>query len=237
MAKTRAVTLTIEGMKCAGCVASVERLLKQCEGVEAATVNLLLERATVFTQADGDKIIPCLLQRLQQGGYSAQVQGETDLPALGQPPIETPSHRDIWVSLALITVALVGHLGHHHPILSNDYFHGLLATLALAVPGRPLLVDGAKMLGRGTPNMNSLVGIGIVAAYLCSVVALFFPGTGWHCFFEEPVMLLGFILLGKALEARAKRRTTDSLRALLALQPPTARVVVGDQAFVIPLAR
>ncbi|MFN3362265.1 MAG: heavy metal translocating P-type ATPase, partial [Pseudanabaenaceae cyanobacterium] len=237
MTKTTVVTLTIGGMKCAGCVATVERLLKQCEGVEGVTVNFLLERATVFTNLDRQQVIPLLVERIQKAGYTVQVQEELAIPQVGQTPVDSPSNRDIWLSLVLITVALVGHLGHHHPLLSNDYLHGLLATLALALPGRPLLVDGAKMLGRGTPNMNSLVGMGIVAAYLCSVAALFFPGTGWHCFFEEPVMLLGFILLGKALEAKAKRRTTDSLRALLALQPPTARVIVGEQSFVIPLAQ
>jgi Cu2+-exporting ATPase len=73
--------------------------------------------------------------------------------------------------------------------------------------------------------MNTLVGLGTVTAYLASCVALIFPQLGWECFFDEPVMLLGFIFLGRVLESRAKGRATDSLEALLNLRPQFARLV------------
>ncbi len=232
-----AITFTIEGMKCAGCVTALERVLQRCEGVEGVAVNLLTAKATVFATTDREKLIPALLDRVKQAGFVAHVQEDNALPQVYQPPIESPSQRDIILSLALIGIALVGHIGHHIPLLSNDYFHGVLASLALAFPGRPLLIDGARALRHGLPNMNSLVGMGIGAAYLCSGAALFFPATGWHCFFEEPVMLLGFVLLGKALEGRARRKASQSIRSLLSLQPPQARVLVKDQAFLIPVAQ
>ena len=77
--------------------------------------------------------------------------------------------------------------------------------------------------------MNSLVGIGTVVAYLTSCLALIFPQWGWECFFDEPVMLLGFIFLGRVLEARAKNRASDSLTALLNLRPQSARLIAKTQ--------
>ncbi len=237
MTSTVATTFTIEGMKCAGCVAAIERVLKHCEGVEEVTVNLMTERATVFSNTDRAKLVPCVLDRIQKAGFVAHPQLENEIPQILQPQIQSPSYQDIVLSLVLIVIALIGHVGHHIPILSNDYFHGALATVSLAIPGRSLLIDGWKALKHGLPNMNSLVGMGITAAYLCSVIALFFPSTGWHCFFEEPVMLLGFVLLGKALESRARRRASQSIRSLLALQPPQARVIAKEQTYLIPLSQ
>jgi Cu2+-exporting ATPase len=75
------------------------------------------------------------------------------------------------------------------------------------------------------PNMNTLVGLGTVSTYLSSCVALLFPQLGWECFFDEPVMLLGFILLGRTLEARARGKASEAIEALMALQAPLARLI------------
>ncbi len=123
----------------------------------------------------------------------------------------------------------MGHLGHwggpHIPILSNIWLHWALATLALLFPGREIIIDGARGLWQRIPNMNTLVGLGTVSTYIASCAALFFPQLGWQCFFDEPVMLLGFILLGRILEQRARGRAASALRALLTLQPPFAYLV------------
>ena len=111
------------------------------------------------------------------------------------------------------------------PILSNIWFHWGLATLALLGPGRAIIVDGGRGLWYKSPNMNTLVGLGTLTAYSTSCVALLFPQLGWECFFDEPVMLLGFILLGRTLEQRARRRATAALSSLLALQPQVARLI------------
>lgn len=73
--------------------------------------------------------------------------------------------------------------------------------------------------------MNTLVSLGALSAYSTSLAALIFPGLGWECFFDEPVMLLSFILLGRTLEQSAKFKATSSLRSLIALQPTLARLV------------
>ena len=109
--------------------------------------------------------------------------------------------------------------------------HFGLATLALLVPGRSLILDGWRSLTQGMPNMNTLVGLGTVSAYFASCWALFMPTLGWECFFDEPVMLLGFILLGRTLEGKARNRASAALEKLVTLQPPVARLVSeGDNA-------
>ncbi|PSB06728.1 heavy metal translocating P-type ATPase, partial [Pleurocapsa sp. CCALA 161] len=115
------------------------------------------------------------------------------------------------------------------PLLSNIWIHFGLATLALLIPGRSLLVDGGRSLAQGMPNMNTLVGLGTVSAYLASCFALFVPSLGWECFFDEPVMLLGFILLGRTLEGKARNRASAALEKLVMLQPPIARLI-GKQS-------
>ena len=76
--------------------------------------------------------------------------------------------------------------------------------------------------------MDTLVGLGVGSAYLASIVALIWPHVGWPCFFNEPVMLLGFVLLGRFLEERARLRTGQALQQLAALQPDQARLVMAD---------
>ena len=76
--------------------------------------------------------------------------------------------------------------------------------------------------------MDTLVSLGVGSAYVASVVALIWPQVGWPCFFNEPVMLLGFVLLGRFLEERARRRTGRALQQLAALQPNTARLLMAD---------
>ncbi|MFM6132749.1 MAG: heavy metal translocating P-type ATPase, partial [Sphaerospermopsis kisseleviana] len=122
----------------------------------------------------------------------------------------------------------IGHFGGFiFPILNNIWFHSGLATVALLLPGRPIIIDGWQGWRRGTPNMNTLIGLGSLTAYIASLVALLFPQMGWECFFDEPVMMLGFILLGRTLEKQARGRAASAFRQLLALQPQIARLIVN----------
>ncbi len=82
---------------------------------------------------------------------------------------------------------------------------------------------------RNAPNMNTLIGLGTLTAYIASLVALLFPQMGWECFFDEPVMMLGFILLGRTLEQQARGRAAAAFRKLLALQPQVARLIANPE--------
>mgnify|MGYP006334925463 CR=1 FL=1 len=225
------VTFDVGGMKCAGCAKAVERQLMQHSGVISACVNLAVEVATIECQP-GIVDVEALAKKLTDNGFPSQSrcganQRELETAAIERRRQEIRQQiKQLTIALILIILSGLGHvLGTKSPILSNIWFHWGLATLALLLPARPIIVDGWRSLWRNAPNMNTLVALGAVTAYTASDAALLFPQMGWECFFDEPVMLLGFILLGKTLEQQAKRRAASALQALIALQPATARLV------------
>jgi Cu2+-exporting ATPase len=133
--------------------------------------------------------------------------------------------RQLMVALGLLLVSAVGHLGGEPGPL---WLHALIASLALGGPGRPILVAGVRAAAAGVPSMDSLISLGVVSAYGSSLVGLLWPATGLPCFFNEPVMLLGFVLLGRFIEERARFRTGLALEQLAALQPDTALLVMDE---------
>ena len=212
----------------------MERQLTQQIGVISARVNLATEVATV--ECETNLIDPSTLaQRLTDNGFPTQPRLDNSENYAAKK--QTERHRQemkqqIWriaIASLLLIMSGIGHLGHFTgseiPILGNIWFHAVLASLALFVPGQEIIIDGARSLLRNAPNMNTLVGLGAVTAYTASMVALLFPQLGWECFFDEPVMILGFILLGKTLEQQARYRAASTLHSLIALQPETARLV------------
>ena len=225
------VTLDISGMKCAGCAKAVERQLIQHSGVISACVNLAVEVATVECEP-GAVDAEVLAKKLTDNGFPSQSRAGGNQREIEAATIQRRQQeirlqiRQLAIALILIILSGLGHiLGTKAPILSNIWFHWGLATLALLLPGRRIVVDGCRSLWRNAPNMNTLVALGAVTAYTASNAALLFPQMGWECFFDEPVMLLGFILLGKTLEQQAKQRAASALQALIALQPATARLI------------
>ena len=113
-------------------------------------------------------------------------------------------------------------------LLASTVGTAALSALALLGPGRHIVVEGFKALAAGAPDMNSLVGLGATTAFGISTAAVLMPKLGWRTFFEEPAMLLGFILLGRALEERAKIQASADMAALSGLLPPMARVLLSD---------
>ena len=236
-----AIALDVTGMKCAGCVSVVERQLGQHPGVVSARVNLVTEVAVVECQV-GQVDPMALAEKLTATGFPTQ-------PRLPQTSETSPTLtlaqrreqeakaqlRSLVIAGVLVCLSTLGHIGHWFngpmfPVFSNIWFHWGLATLALLGPGRALLIDGALFLWHQAPNMNTLVGLGTLTAYITSCVALLFPQLGWECFFDEPVMLLGFILLGRTLEQRARRQASAAFESLLALKPKVARLIANSAA-------
>ncbi|GAB4300059.1 MAG: heavy metal translocating P-type ATPase [Oscillatoriaceae cyanobacterium] len=225
--ETITITLDVGGMKCAGCVMAVERQLQQHPGVISACVNFATEVAAVTCQ-EGTVDAETLAGKLTANGFPSQPRDVVDNPLAATAARHREEIRagivNLIIAAILIILSGIGHIVGEGWLI-NIWFHWGLATAALLLPGRPILLDGWQSLWRGTPNMNALVGLGATSAYLASSAALLFPQLGWECFFDEPVMMLGFILLGRTLEGLARRRAAASLQALMALKPATARLV------------
>ncbi|MEY3462590.1 MAG: hypothetical protein RLZZ468_368 [Cyanobacteriota bacterium] len=238
--------LEIEGMKCGGCVRAVEQRLLAQPGVRQASVNLLTRTAWVelepaMAQQPPEQRSAPLQEALAALGFQARPRS-AEAPVLSRR--ERLQHRSWWqqwrqlvVALLLLLVSSLGHIGLVDPTLwrgpgelvfTAEWFHGLVATAALLGPGRPILWKGAQAALAGMPSMDTLVGLGMASAYLASLVGLLWPASGWPCFFNEPVLLLGFVLLGRFLEERARFRTGRALEQLAELQPETALLLLGE---------
>lgn len=231
------ITLDVEGMKCAGCVKAVERQLTQKEGVISATVNLITEIAVV--EYEKDKVIPQqLAEHLTKRGFPSQPRSNDNLDL----NINTWKERKeqeqkqeltrLMTAGILLLLSSLGHLDHIGlptiPYLNNLYFHWILATIALTIPGFPILKEGWKGLRYGSANMNTLIAIGTISSYVTSSIAFIFPQWGWECFFDEPVMLLGFVFLGRTLESKARNKAFSDLESLFSLQPRTAYLISAN---------
>ncbi len=235
--------LSVEGMTCAACVGRVERALGKVEGVVEASVNLATERATVRYQPG---LAPEVLEEaVRKAGYEVRQVSETQ--RLDEVEREARAaelkrlQRDLVVAAAFTIPLFILDMGSMFipalnawieswlPGQAKAYVLFALATVVQFGPGRRFYRHGLPALLRGSPDMNSLVVLGTSAAYGYSVVATFFPhwlpaGTA-HLYFEASAVIITLILLGRWFEARAKGRTGEAIRSLMALQPPTARVV------------
>jgi P-type Cu+ transporter len=213
-------TLTIEGMTCASCVMRVEKALAKVPGVVSAEVNLATETARV--RGSGDTAV--LIDAVRKAGYGAHVhvQHEAAAPAPLWPVLLAAT-----LSLPLV-VPMVGELFGAHWMLPG----GLQLVLATPVQfwlGARFYVAGFKALRARTGNMDLLVAIGTSAGYGLSLWHLLTDtGAMPHLYFEASAVVITLVLLGKWLEARAKRQTTEAIRALAALRPETARVRLAD---------
>ena len=240
------VTLQIEGMTCASCVARVEKALLKVPGVLSASVNLATERATV--QALSTLPVAALKAAVEKAGYGAKDAQNASPASKQRLPQWWPVALSATLTLPLVAPMLLQLFGTHWML--DAWMQLALATPVQFVLGWRFYRAGWKAARAGTGNMDLLVALGTSAAYGLSVYLLFkHVGHGMpHLYFEASAAVITLVLLGKWLEGRAKRQTTEAIRALNALRPATARVqrdgvevevpaedvVVGDRVLVRP---
>ncbi|XP_028093601.1 copper-transporting ATPase PAA1, chloroplastic isoform X2 [Camellia sinensis] len=246
------IILDVGGMTCGGCAASVKRILESQPQVSSASVNLTTETAIVWPVSEA-KVIPnwqkqlgdTLAKHLTSCGFKSNLRDSVkdNFFEIFERKMDEKrkqlkeSGRGLAVSWALCAVCLFGHLSHFfganaswiHAFHSTG-FHLSLSLFTLLGPGQQLIVDGLKSLFRGTPNMNTLVGLGALSSFGVSSLAALIPKLGWKSFFEEPIMLIAFVLLGRNLEQRAKIKATSDMTGLLSILPSKARLVVKGDA-------
>jgi Cu+-exporting ATPase len=222
--KANVIKLPIEGMTCASCVRRVENALKAVPGVASAEVNLATETAAVSVPAGFNA--ESLVEAVRGAGYEARLQ------AIPQEEKQRKEDRSWWpvAAAAILTIPLVvpmiaAFFGAEHWMLPG-WIQLVLATPVQFVLGARFYKAGWKALLARSGNMDLLVALGTSAAYGLSVFLLLrHTGHGdVHLYFEASAAVITLVLLGKWLEARAKRQTTEAIRALQALRPETARV-------------
>jgi P-type Cu+ transporter len=219
------ITLELEGMTCASCASRIERGLNGLDGVQAS-VNLAMEQAAVhYDESSLD--VDALLAAVEEAGYRASPVGEGD-----EEPRETVRVR-LAISAALtVPLALVAMV----PPLQFDGWEWLafaLATPVVFVAGWPFHRVAARNLRHRAVTMDTLVSLGTLSAWTWSTAALLFA-EGADTYFEVAGVITTLILLGRFLEARARRRAGEAIRALADLAVPDRGIQVGDEFVVRP---
>ncbi|MES2552761.1 MAG: heavy metal translocating P-type ATPase, partial [Pseudomonadota bacterium] len=223
-------TLAIGGMTCASCSNRVEKALKKVTGVSSAEVNLAMETATV-EGASKEVTLAKLVSAVEKAGYQAKALPEDGLRPKDGLNAELQAYSwwrvalSATLSLPLVLAMAMDWLGWHVQL------PGML-QLALATPvqfwlGWRFYKAGWSALKAGTGNMDLLVALGTSAAYGLSVYLLFTATHGGmqHLYFESSSIVITLVLLGKWLETRAKKQTTEAIRALNSLRPERANVL------------
>jgi P-type Cu+ transporter len=242
------IRIPVSGMTCAACQAHVQRALARQPGVEDASVNLMMETAAVTF--DPSVATPeTLVQAIRDTGYGAELPA-LDLSVLEEQDARDRSQREelralmrkaIGSGAAVVLAMLLPVLGLGARALSL----GMLALAAIVMlwAGRHFYVRAWQALVHRSADMNTLVAAGTGAAFVYSVVATLAPsffashGVAPHLYYEPVIIIIALVLTGNVLEARAKRHTSTALRALVELQPQSARVVRGGEERDVPVGQ
>lgn len=235
---TEKAELIITGMTCAACANRVEKALKKVDGVLSANVNLANERATVTfipTEASYEKLISAV----EKVGYGAQPLTE-DAQKTEEEKRKERYRKELIAFLFGVVISLpfilqmVSDLSSVRFFMMPGWLQWGLATIVQFSIGWRFIRGGYNALRGGSANMDVLVAMGTLAAYLYSS-ALFFLGIPHGYYFEASVIVITLIILGKLLEARAKGRTSDAIKKLMGLKPKTAHLMKDGEVIEIPI--
>jgi len=249
---TESLTLPVLGMTCASCQHHVEQALRSIAGVESAYVNLMAHRANVvFNPATAKP--EQLIAAIRSAGYDAVLPHAGDAGRqTDDRTAESPLKASVAIAAGAAAMILAMPLGSQmgaldHWLMSilpglyalptNGLRWSLLFITALVVvwAGQSIYLSAIRALRHGATNMNTLVGLGTSVAFFYSAYATIWPAIGRDVYFDAVLLILGFLLLGKVLEARAKRRALAALDSLSRLRPVTARRLVDGVQIVVPL--
>ncbi|MBM3925193.1 MAG: copper-translocating P-type ATPase [SAR202 cluster bacterium] len=243
----RRTTLSIGGMTCASCVATVEKALRSVPGVLSASVNLATEKATV-EMAPGAAGVEDLIRSVQESGYSATPESASEEEGLAEESQRLSKVREaagLWRKFlaaglggALLFIGSFDPFPWVPPLMANSAY--LLLLWAVATPiqfwsGSSFYRYGFGALQHGSANMNTLIALGTTAAYVYSAVmvvleiagsdALLTRGLERAVYFDTSAIIIALVLLGRYMELRARGRTSEAIRRLIGLRPESARVV------------
>ena len=228
------IDFSVEGMTCGSCAARVQRVLAKTDGVADAEVNLATGRAHLTLQ----RPLPTaeLQARVARIGYGLTPLAET--PGGGDDPDERARRswrRRVWLVAPAAVFAVATMLAG--PTLMEDPGWRLalfaVATLVQFGIGWPFLREAARRSRRGAANMDTLIAVGTLTAYGFSVVQLLTGGM--ELYFETAILLIAFLTLGRYLEARARGRAGQAIRALLELGAKQARVLRDGAEVLVPV--
>lgn len=253
--KIQTLTLPVEGMTCASCVARVEKALLNEGGIKSASVNLATEKVTVsFDPSKAD--LAKMTYAVENAGYvlvlpspdktGKEFEGPEDIHEKNYGKLKNEFLLSVLFTVPIMTVSMIGMTDWFmalSPFTMNEINRLLLiaTTVVMVVSGKRFFSIAWKLARHGSVDMNTLVAVGTGSAYLYSTIIVLFPR--WlsvadplgHIYFDTAATIVTLILLGRLLESKAKRRTTDAIKKLVNLQPKTARIFRNGVEVSVPV--
>ena len=252
-------TIPVIGMACSVCAANVERKLNSLEGITSATVSLA--GRTALVDYDPEKItLEDMKREISNAGYDLVIEADRSAEEINRREFTLLKRKTLlswffailvmafsmgWVSTGMENTASMGYgmMRDSHASAFNNQISLILALLNILYCGRMFYVSAWKQLKHRTANMDSLVALSTLIAFLFSAFNTFFGemvwgarGIEWHVYFDASVMIITFVLTGRCLEEKAKDGTAASIKQLMGLQPKTARLVADGQLEEVPIS-
>lgn len=228
-------TIPVIGMACSVCSANVEKKLQSLEGINSASVSLASRTALV--DYDPDIIsLEDMKREVSNAGYDLVIENDRSVEEINRREFTLLRRRTLasWLFAILTMCFSMGWISHTGSFANQIC---LLLTLAnLFYCGKQFYVSAWKQLLHHTANMDSLVALSTLIAFIFSTFNTFFGemvwgarGIEWHTYFDASVMIITFVLTGRCLEEKAKDSTASSIRQLMGMQPKTARLVTYEK--------
>ena len=252
-------TIPVIGMACSVCSANVERKLNSLEGINSATVSLA--GRTALVDYDPEKItLEDMKREISNAGYDLVIEADRSAEEINRREFTLLKRKTLlswlfailvmafsmgWVSLGMENTTSMGDgmMMDSHTSAFNNQISLILALLNMVYCGRMFYVSAWKQLKHRTANMDSLVALSTLIAFLFSTFNTFFGemvwgvrGIEWHTYFDASVMIITFVLTGRCLEEKAKDGTASSIKQLMGLQPKTARLVTSEKLEEVPIS-
>ena len=252
-------TIPVIGMACSVCSANVERKLNSLEGINSATVSLA--GRTALVDYDPEKItLEDMKREISNAGYDLVIEADRSAEEINRREFTLLKRKTLlswlfailvmafsmgWVSLGMENTTSMGDgmMMDSHTSAFNNQISLILALLNMVYCGRMFYVSAWKQLKHRTANMDSLVALSTLIAFLFSAFNTFFGemvwgarGIEWHTYFDASVMIITFVLTGRCLEEKAKDGTASSIKQLMGLQPKTARLVTSEKLEEVPIS-
>ena len=238
------LNLRVTGMTCASCVASVESIVSNLEGIDSVRVNLPLEKATIRWSEGANEDLGAVRDAISKGGFGSEEY--VDPKKYRQESLENANKMGLQVIISLILTVptffltmFVGDLGQVYDLDLRLFIAFILSSIVYFYAGMEFHKGAWQAILSGRANMDVLVHIGTTTAMVWSSLVVFspyldflpsiFPSTT-HVFFDGAAFIISFILLGNWLEARAKLRATDAVFSLMDLKAKTGSVLNSDDS-------
>lgn len=228
-------TIPVIGMACSVCSANVEKKLRSLKGINSASVSLASRTALVDYNPDIISLED-MKREISNAGYDLVIENDRSVEEINRCEFTLLRRRTLasWLFAILTMCFSMGWISHTGSFANQIC---LLLTLAnLLYCGKQFYVSAWKQLLHHTANMDSLVALSTLIAFLFSTFNTFFGemvwgarGIEWHTYFDASVMIITFVLTGRCLEEKAKDSTASSIRQLMGMQPKTARLVTREK--------